>query len=128
MPKRLLIIDDDNDIREVARMTLEMIGGYELVTAVSGHDGLVKAKETRPDAILLDVMMPDMDGPETFRRLQQDPNTQHIPVILLTAKVQAADRRGFSELGVTGVLAKPFDPMRLSNQIAALLGWSDPGA
>lgn len=128
MAKRLLIIDDDHDILEVARLSLEMIGGHEVVTAPWGYDGLLKAKEIRPDAILLDVMMPDMDGPETFQRLQQDPATRHIPVILLTAKVQLAHRQGLLDLGVKGVLAKPFDPIQLSNQIAALLGWSDPTA
>ncbi|MGH8582876.1 MAG: response regulator [Gammaproteobacteria bacterium] len=128
MPKRLLIIDDDLDICEVAKMSLEMTGGHEVVTAASCYDGIEKAKETQPDAILLDVMMPDLDGPATFRRLQQEPATRHIPVILLTAKVQAADRRRFLDLGVQGVLAKPFDPMELSNQIAALLGWREPAA
>ncbi len=128
MAKRLLIIDDDHDIREVAKLSLEMVGGYEVIMAASGYDGLVKAKDTQPDAILLDVMIPDMDGPETFRRLQQEPATRHIPVILLTAKVQVADRQGLLDLGVRGLLAKPFDPLQLSNQIAALLGWGDPTA
>ncbi len=128
MPKRLLIIDDDQDICEVAKMSLEMTGGHEVVTAASCYDGLEKAKETRPDAILLDVMMPGMDGPATFQILRREPETRHIPVVLLTAKVQAADRRRFLDLGVQGVLDKPFDPMELSNQIAAILDWIEPAA
>ncbi len=90
-------------------------------SASSGKEGIAKAISERPDAILLDVMMPDIDGPTTFRCLQDDPQTRHIPVILLTAKVQAADRNRFEELGVAGVLTKPFNPMALSDQVTAIL-------
>jgi len=76
-----------------------------------------------PDAILLDVMMPTMDGPTTFARLQADARTRNVPVVLLTAKVQPAERRRWDRLGVAGVLAKPFDPLELPGQIADLLGW-----
>jgi CheY-like chemotaxis protein len=75
----------------------------------------------RPDAILLDVMMPDLDGPATLRRLQDDPRTSDIPVILLTAKAHDADRRSFATLGAAGMLTKPFDPMTLSKQVTAIL-------
>ena len=81
----------------------------------------------RPDAILLDVMMPGIDGPTTFKRLQDDPRTRGIPVILLTAKVQAADRHHFEKLGVAGMLTKPFDPMALSGQVAAILATNSSG-
>ena len=123
LARKILIVDDEDDIREVARVSLEMVGGWDVLVAGSGSAGLAVAKEVQPDAILLDVMMPDMDGPTTFQRLQSDATTRHIPVILLTAKVQAADQRRFAELGVSGVLAKPFDPLHLPGQVAAVLSW-----
>ncbi len=122
--KRILVIDDEDDIREVAQLCLETVGGWEVTTACSGSEGLAKAEKEAPDAILLDVMMPDMDGPTTFQKLQANLATQNIPVILLTAKVQASEQRKFAELGVKAVLAKPFDPLMLANQVADALGWS----
>lgn len=122
--KRLLVIDDEEHIREVAQLSLEMVGGWEVLTAECGADGISKALSEEPDAILLDVMMPDMDGTVTFQKLQANTTTKNIPVILLTAKMQAADQRRFAELGVTAVIAKPFDPMTLAGQVADALGWS----
>lgn len=122
--KRILIIDDEEDIREVAQLTLEAVGGWEVFTAESGGEGLQLAAAEQPDAILLDVMMPEMDGILTFQKLQTNPNTQNIPVILLTAKVQTADQRRFAELGVKGLIAKPFNPMTLTEQVSQVLGWS----
>ena len=124
MHRRLLIIEDEGDIREVAQLSLELSAGWTVFTAPDGATGIGIAEAERPDAILLDVMMPDMDGPTTFRRLQQNPATAGIPVVLLTAKVQASDRSRYDSLGVRGVLSKPFDPMTLAGEIAALLGWS----
>jgi CheY-like chemotaxis protein len=121
---RILIIDDEDDIREVASLSLETVAGWEVVTAGSGLQGLARAAEFQPDAILLDVMMPGMDGPTTFRELRANPATAHIPVLLLTAKVQASDQRRFADLGVNAVLHKPFDPLTLAAQIATVLGWS----
>ena len=121
--KRILIIDDAEDIREVAQVSLEIIGGWEVVTASSGREGMAKALAQQPDAILLDVMMPDQDGPTTFLQLQANSATQHIPVILLTAKALAGDRRMFADLGVASVIAKPFEPMFLASQVAQVLGW-----
>lgn len=123
MSRRILLVDDEDDIREVAQLSLEMVGGWQVLPARSGAEALVRAREEHPDAVLLDVMMPDMDGPTTFLRLREDPASASIPVIMLTARVQAADRQRFLELGVNGVLSKPFDPMELSGQVAALLGW-----
>jgi CheY-like chemotaxis protein len=124
MPKkRILIIDDEDDIREVAQVSLETVVGWEVQTARSGREGLEMAMVGQPDVILLDVMMPDMDGPTTYQHLQARPEISHIPVILLTAKVQKADRRRFSILGVKAVLAKPFDPLTLADQLAAIFGW-----
>jgi CheY-like chemotaxis protein len=121
---RILIIDDEDDIREVAALSLETIAGWDVVTANSGTQGLARAIEQQPDAILLDVMMPGMDGPTTFRELRKNPATARIPVVLLTAKVQTNDQKRFADLGVEAVLLKPFDPLTLAAQIADALGWS----
>ncbi len=123
MSHRILIIDDEDDIREVAAMSLETVAGWEVLVANSGTQGLARAATYKPEAILLDVMMPGMDGPTTFRELRKNPETSQIPVLFLTAKVQATDRRMFADLGVHAVLVKPFDPMTLSSQIAGALGW-----
>jgi CheY-like chemotaxis protein len=123
MPHRILIIDDEDDIREVAAMSLETVAGWEVMVANSGAQGLIRAATYKPDAILLDVMMPGMDGPTTFRELQKNPVTAKIPVLFLTAKVQATDRRRFADLGIHAVLVKPFDPLTLATQIANVLGW-----
>ena len=120
---RVLIIDDEDDIREVAALSLESVAGWEVVVADSGMQGLARAIEHQPDAILLDVMMPGMDGPSTFLELRRNPATARIPVLLLTAKVQSTDQRRFADLGVEGVLFKPFDPLTLHSKIADTLGW-----
>ena len=122
--KHILVIDDEDDIREVAQVSLEMMGNWDVLTACSGREGLAKAETEQPDAILLDVMMPDMDGPTTFQQLQETPAIRHIPVILMTAKVQASDQRRFANLGVKGVIAKPFDPLTLADRVAETLGWT----
>jgi CheY-like chemotaxis protein len=121
--RRILIIDDEDDIREVAALSLETVAGWEVETASSGALGLARAIDYQPDAVLLDVMMPGMDGPTTFRELRKNPATAHIPVLLLTAKVQSSDQRRFADLGVEAILFKPFDPLTLATQIAAVLGW-----
>ena len=123
MPKRILVIDDEDDIREVAQLSLEMTTGWDVVSAASGAAGIEAARARRPDAILLDVMMPEMDGPTTFQRLRADAATAAIPVILLTAKAQSSDRSRFMDLGVDGVLTKPFDPLTLGSEVAAALDW-----
>ncbi len=124
MPHRILIIDDEDDIREVAALSLETVAGWDVLVASSGAQGLARAIEFQPEAILLDVMMPGMDGPSTVRELRKNPATAGIPVLLLTAKVQSSDQRRFADLGVQAVLFKPFDPMTLSTQIAGVLGWN----
>jgi two-component system alkaline phosphatase synthesis response regulator PhoP len=120
--RRVLLIDDEADIREVAQLSLEMVGRWDVTTAASGAEGVARAEVDQPDAIILDVMMPDMDGHATFRHLQANPSTRHIPVILLTAKAPAATDRLVNE--VVAVLSKPFDPLRLPGQIASALGWA----
>lgn len=124
MSKRILIIDDDPDILAVAELALEAVGGWQVSTALSGKEGIEQAREERPDAILLDVMMPEMDGIATLKVLQSGPETAAIPVILMTAKVQPADQQRFASLGVAATIIKPFKAMQLSAQIAELLGWS----
>ncbi len=122
--KRVLIIDDEDDIREVTQVTLETVAGWQVLTAPSAKAGLELAGRLQLDAILLDVMMPEMDGPTVFAHLQVDERTRSIPVILLTAKVQTSEVRRFRELGVAAVIAKPFDPIFLADEIALILGWS----
>jgi len=124
VPRKILIIDDEDDIREVAALSLETVAGWEVIKASSGAQGVARAAEHRPDAILLDVMMPGMDGPTTFRELRRNPDTAGIPVLLLTAKVQGNDQRRFADLGVEAVLFKPFDPLMLPSQISDALGWN----
>ena len=125
--RQILIIDDEDDIREVAALSLEATAGWNIITASSGADGIRAAADPtrRPHAILMDVMMPGMDGPTTFRQMQQNPQIAGIPVLLLTAKVQGVDQRRFADLGVAGVLFKPFDPLTLASQISDALGWKD---
>jgi len=124
MPKkRVLIIDDEDDIREVAQVSLETMAGWDVQTARSGKEGLEKAAAGQPDVILLDVMMPDMDGPTTFQEFKSRPETSHIPVVLLTAKVQKAEQGQLSSMGFKAILAKPFDPVTLADQLAEILGW-----
>lgn len=122
--RRILIIDDEDDIREVAALSLESVAGWQVVTATSGREGIAVAERDHPDAILMDVMMPTMDGPTTFREMQKHEAIAHIPVLLLTAKVQGVDQRRFAGLGVAAVLFKPFDPMTLAQEMSAALGWS----
>lgn len=124
MSKRILIIDDEEDIRDITQLGLEMSAGWQVLTASSGQEGLAIADTEKPDAILLDVMMPEMDGRVTFRQLQANPQTQNIPVILVTAKIQASDQESFTDLAVAGILTKPFRPMNLAEQICLILGWS----
>ena len=122
--RRILIVDDEDDIREVAQVSLELVGQYEVLTAASGREGILRARDLRPDAILLDVMMPDLDGPATLAELQADPATRDIPVLFLTAKAQAAERTRLAQLGAAGILTKPFDPLTLPQEVASALRWN----
>jgi two-component system OmpR family response regulator len=114
---KILLVDDDPDIRKIAVISLQHVGGFEVRTAVSGEDGLSVAGPWQPDLVLLDVMMPGLDGPSTFARLREDPATRDIPVVFMTAKVQQREVQRYLALGACGVIAKPFDPMTLSQQI-----------
>jgi CheY-like chemotaxis protein len=127
MSYHVLIIDDEEDIRAVAALSLETVAGWEVAMANSGAQGVARAESLQPDAILLDVMMPGMDGRATFAALQKNPQTAKIPVVLLTAKAQQSERQQLAALGVAGVLVKPFDPLTLPGEIAAILGWNPQG-
>jgi CheY-like chemotaxis protein len=122
--KRILVIDDEADIREVAQLSLEVTTGWQIFTAASGLEGISLAEVRHPDAILLDIMMPEMDGLTTWQRFQDNPKTQNIPVIFLTAKVQAKEQRRYAQLGAAAILTKPFDPTTLGDLIAEVLGWA----
>jgi len=119
--KRVLLIDDDDDIREIAAMAFEGAGGFEVATADGGREGVDQARCQRPDVVLLDVMMPDLDGPSTLALLRSHDETREVPVIFLTAKVQATDKRTLLALGAQGIIAKPFDPMLLPDHVLEIL-------
>jgi len=123
--RHILLVDDEDAIRDVATLSLQAIGGWRVSSANGGREGIAKARCDCPDAILLDVMLPGGDGPATFQRLQADPRTRDIPVILLTANAQNANRCSSARLGVAGIVTKPFDPMTLSDQISAILASGD---
>lgn len=122
--KRVLIIDDDAMIREVVKSCLEDLAGWYVPTASSGAEGLLKVIEEKPDAIVLDMMMPGMDGLTFLQRLRANSETQSIPVILLTAKVEFTDPQRISTLGLAGAISTPFDPYTVVEQIATFLGWT----
>ncbi|MDZ8189630.1 MAG: response regulator [Nostoc sp. ChiSLP02] len=124
MNRNILIVDDEEDVQAIAKLGLEMGAGWNVLTACSGREALNVAANFKLDAILLDMMMPDMDGRATLQQLKANPVTQPIPVILLTAKVQDSDRDSFTGLDVAAVFAKPFRPLKLAGQISEALGWS----
>ncbi|MFB2836060.1 response regulator [Floridanema evergladense] len=121
--KRILVIDDEINLCMVVQACLENLGGWETLIALSAREGLAIAQTQQLDAILLDVMMPDIDGITLFRELQKDSVTQAIPVILFTAKASSSDLEQFAKLGIAGVIVKPFDPMTLAEEVASTLGW-----
>ncbi len=121
--KRILFIDDEEDIKTLARLCLELEAGWEMIAASNGIEGIAIAESQQPDAILLDVMMPGLDGLQTLAKLQVNPKTKHIPTIFITAKAQASDRRRFYAAGAKGVINKPFDSLTLASQISGFLGW-----
>ncbi len=118
---KILIIEDEDDIRRIAAVSLSKVGGMTVLEAASGPEGLTKAKSEIPDVILLDVMMPLIDGPATLQSLKNDPTTANIPVIFLTAKAMEEEVNRLKELGAAGVLVKPFDPIMLPKQVTTLL-------
>ena len=118
--KRLLYVEDEPDIRAVAQVALQHIGGFELLVCESGEQAVREAVAFAPDMILLDVMMPGMDGPGTLRALRNLAELQGVPVAFMTAKVQPNEVAQFIAMGAVGVIAKPFDPMTLADQVRAM--------
>ncbi|OLP15861.1 two-component system response regulator [Leptolyngbya sp. 'hensonii'] len=124
MIRLILVIDDDQGIRDIIRFALEPVG-WQVKTAPSGHEGLIQAQAQPPDAILLDVTMPDLDGYTVAHRLRSQATTQNIPIILLTARVQGHTPQQLAELKVAGVITKPFRVRELADKVKKLLQWTD---
>ena len=124
--KRILIIDDEPDIREITKISLKITKKWDVLMAASGPEGIVIAEDENPDAILLDVIMPKVDGLATLEMLRRNPVTQQIPVLLLTATAKLAMKAEYVEWGVQGILTKPFDPGTLGQQVETALGWQVP--
>lgn len=115
--ERILYAEDEPDIQAVAKLALEMLGGFKVLICSNGTETLAQVTGFAPDLILLDVMMPDMDGPTTLLKLRENPATAAIPVIFLTAKVQAAEVLQYQTMGALNAIAKPFDPMTLAANV-----------
>ncbi|MEL6491295.1 MAG: response regulator [Cyanobacteria bacterium J06621_3] len=122
MTRQILAIDDEEAIRIILKASLEFTAGWNVVTAASGKEGLAIAKAKQPDAILLDVMMPEIDGITLFHQLRDNASTQTIPIVFLTAQARAVERKKLEAMGV-GVILKPFEPEAIAQQIRTLLGW-----
>jgi DNA-binding response OmpR family regulator len=118
--KTILYIEDEVDIQAIARLALEAIGGFVVDICSSGREGVAYASKNPPDIILLDVMMPEMDGPTTLLALRQLPALAGVPVVFMTAKVQPQEVANYRALGAADVIAKPFDPMTLADQVRAI--------
>lgn len=123
MSKRVLVVDDEADIRVVIQGCLEDIAGWEVIAADSGEQGLQIAAQEQLDGILMDVSMPGMGGLEALQKLQENPQTQTIPVALLTAKALPEEQKLFANIGIVGLIIKPFDPMILVDLVTSVFGW-----
>jgi CheY-like chemotaxis protein len=119
--KKVLIVEDEPHIRRIGELSLRGVGKWEVVLASSGVEGLDRAASEQPDVILLDVMMPGMDGPTMLAELRAHSNTAMIPVIFITAKVETHEVERYLSLGAVGVISKPFDPMKLPREIEQIL-------
>ncbi len=114
---RILYVEDEQDIQAVAKIALEMVGGFTLKICSSGQEAVDSIAAFSPDLVVLDVIMPGMDGPTTLRRLREIPAAANTPMIFMTAKTQPKDVEEYLAMGALGVIAKPFDPMQLANEI-----------
>lgn len=119
--RKVMLVDDEDDIRTIGNLSLSRVGGWQTVLAASGAEALEKAAAEKPDLILLDVMMPGMDGPTTFGKLRAQEATARTPIIFMTAKIQKQEVTRYLELGALGVIGKPFDPMTLPQEIRKLV-------
>ncbi len=123
MRKKLVLVDDEQDIREILRQSLELKKDWEVLEASDGEKGLALIRNEHPDAVLLDVMMPHKSGRDVFQSLRSDPMTSEIPVIFLTASIQRQEIRELESLGPKAVLRKPFDPLTIADEVAQILDW-----
>ena len=119
---KILHVDDEADIRAITKLALESIGGFNVTSCASGTEAIAAVADVAPELIVMDVMMPEMDGPTTFRALQNIPDANQIPVIFMTAKTQKDEIESLMALGAIGVIAKPFDPVQLSKEVERI--WS----
>lgn len=115
--QRVMCVEDDPDIRMILEFSLGRLGGFELCLCASGPQALAQVEDFRPQLVLLDVMMPDMTGPETLSRLRLLPPMEHVPIVFLTAKAMQDEVEALLAFGATGIIVKPFDPMELPNHI-----------
>lgn len=118
--ERILYVEDDPDIQQIAMMVLETIAGFTVQACSSGIDAVAKAVAFKPDLMLLDVMMPGMDGPETLRELRKFPELADTPTVFMTAKVQPQEVQEYLGMGALAVIAKPFDPMTLADELRSI--------
>ena len=118
---KILIVDDEEDIRQIARFALSQVGSMKVLEAENGTEGVRIAAEEKPDAILMDVLMPGLDGPATLVELRKNPGTSTIPVIFLTAQSSPSELNKLKSFGAAGVLNKPFDPITLADEVEAVL-------
>jgi CheY-like chemotaxis protein len=121
----VLVVDDDENIRELTQLALQAVSDWHIVTADGGLAALEICRAQHPDAVLMDLMMPDMDGLTTFEHLQADEATRDIPVILFTAKGRVGERQPWDGYAIRGMIAKPYDPMTLGDRVSEILEWSD---
>lgn len=125
MSKKILVVDDEADLRNLVQTCLEIMGGWQVTTASSGTEALQQAQDRHLRAILLDLMLPDMDGLAILQELRSHEKTRHIPIILLTAKGKTVEITHLSQFEVKGVIKKPFNPMKLADQVDFLLKETD---
>jgi CheY-like chemotaxis protein len=121
--KTVLLIDDEENICEIVQVCLEMFGNWKATTARSGEEALAALTTDQPDVIILDVMMPNMDGLTVLKQLKETPQLANIPVVLLTARADLTEPQKLLQLGVQGAIAKPFDPTKLADQISKIFNW-----
>ena len=118
---KILYVEDEPDIQTIAQMALEMVGGFDVMICSSGMEALQAVVDFAPDIILLDVMMPGMDGVQTYRALRQLPECVKTPIVFMTAKVQSSEVQAYLDLGALAVIPKPFDPMTLADEVQAIM-------
>ncbi len=117
---RIMYVDDEPDVRKVAKISLELVGKFELCLCDSGREAIAQVQQFKPDLILLDVMMPEMDGPTTLVALRGIQAVASTPIVFMTAKAQSAEIKRYRDLGAVEVFTKPFQPMQLPNQLREL--------